>query len=71
VGAAIFDVRMSGNFIWFATVFFVYFFGGLRCIGHVLLCLCRPFCICQRFVDSNLESYRSKQARHPSSEIGG
>jgi hypothetical protein len=35
-----------------------------------LLCLCRPFCIFERYVDKNPESYRSKQARyqhrHPS-----
>jgi hypothetical protein len=35
-----------------------------------LLCLCRPFCIVERCLDSNPESCRSKQARyqlsHPS-----
>jgi hypothetical protein len=49
--------------------FFVYFFGGLECAGHCF-CLCRPFCIFERCLDSNPECCRSKQARyqltHPS-----
>jgi hypothetical protein len=41
--------------------FFCIFFGGLC---WPLLCLCRPFCICERCLHSNPESCRSKQARY-------
>ncbi len=53
----------------FCVSFFVYFFGGLP-LCWPLLCLCHPFCIFERCLDSNPESCRSKQARyqlsHPS-----
>ncbi len=32
--------------------------------GHVLLCVCRPFCIFEGCLDSNPESCHSKQARY-------
>ncbi len=41
-------------------IFCVCIFGWLECVG---LCLCRPLCIFERCLDSNLESCRSKQAR--------
>jgi hypothetical protein len=53
---------------------FLHFFGGLECVGHSSY-LCRPFCIFERCLDSNPESFRSKQARyqlsHPSPSILG
>ncbi len=44
--------------------FFLYFFGGLRTVCWPLHCLCRPFCIFQRCLDSNPECCRSKKARY-------
>ncbi len=53
------------------SFFFLYLFGGLEC--RPLLCLCRPFCIFERYLDSNPERCRSNQARyqlsHPSPYI--
>jgi hypothetical protein len=43
------------------NIFPVYFFGRAR-MCWPLLCLCRPFCIFERCLDSNPESCRSKQA---------
>ncbi len=45
---------MSNSLFWRARV----------CWPCPLLCLCRPFCIFERCLDSNLESCRNKQARY-------
>ncbi len=53
---------------FFCTVYdviFVFFWRARVCWPWPLLCFCRPFCIFERFLDSNQESCRSKQARHP------
>ncbi len=42
---------------------FLWNFGRAR-VCWPLLCLCRPFCICERCLDSNPESCRRKQARY-------
>ncbi len=51
------------------TNFFFTFFWRARMCG-LLLCLCHPYCIFERFLDSNPESCRSTQAcnqlSHPS-----
>jgi hypothetical protein len=54
---------------YYASRFFCLFFWRARKCWP-LLCLCRPFCIYERWLDPNPESFRSKQARyqlsHPS-----
>jgi hypothetical protein len=53
-------------------IFWLYIF-WLAKVCWLLLCLCRPFCIFERCLDSNLESWRSKQVRyqlsHPSPKL--
>jgi len=51
---------LSERFL-FLFVFFVYFWRAK--VFWKILCLCRAFCIFERFLDSNPESSRSKQAR--------
>ncbi len=41
----------------------VYFFGG-PIVCWSLLCFCRAFCVFERYLDSNPESCRIKQARY-------
>ncbi len=40
-----------------------------KCVGHSFLCLCRPFVIFERCLDSNQESCRSKQAGYIKEKI--
>jgi hypothetical protein len=50
--------------IWLTLIlFFVYFLRRAR-VRWPFLCLCRPFCISERCLDSNTESCRSKQVRY-------
>ncbi len=57
----LFDEICNGSFIW--EKFFLYIFWRTR-VCWPLLCLCRPFCIFERYLDSNPESCRSEQARY-------
>ncbi len=56
-------VRNFGEDVLFEGRFFCIFFWQAR-MCWPLLCLCRPFCILERCLDSNPESCRSKQARY-------
>jgi hypothetical protein len=47
----------TSDILWCIHLFFLYI------VCSPLLCLCRPFCISERCLDSNPESCRSKQAR--------
>jgi hypothetical protein len=49
--------------------FFVYFFGGLECVGHSFAYVCRVVCILEGCLDSNPESCRSKHARYLLSQL--
>jgi hypothetical protein len=54
--------QVIGSYYFFEdlTIFYVYFFGGLECVGHAF-CFCRPFFIFETCLDWNSESC-SKQA---------
>jgi hypothetical protein len=56
------NVSMVGGTFYFFNIFFGVGVGVLVC--WPLLCLCRPFCIIERCLDSNPESCCSKQARY-------
>jgi hypothetical protein len=62
------QLRLSTQVLFLQPIF-VYFLRASVC--WPLLCLCRPFCIFERWLNSNPESSRNKQAlryqlSHPS-----
>ncbi len=57
------SVAYVNQFVRYSGSFFIFIF--LRAtVCWPLLCICRPFCIFKRCLDSNPESFRNKQTRY-------